>query len=74
MSKISHSELLTKREENYQKAIELEKIEKEKYQRKIEEMEKKLSGLAPNASSSIQVNLIILNKKFSRSFLKIILC
>jgi hypothetical protein len=33
-------------------------MEKEKYQRKIEEMEKKLSGLTPNASSSIQVNYL----------------
>ena len=56
ISKISHTELLKKREETYQKEIEREKMEKEKYQRKIEEMEKKLSDLTPNASSPFQVN------------------
>ncbi len=39
------------REENYQKAIEHEKMEKEKLQREIEEMKNKLSELTP-----IQVN------------------
>jgi hypothetical protein len=34
------------REENYKREIEREKMEKEKYQRKIEEMEKQLSQLS----------------------------
>ncbi len=53
------------REENYQKnierermekEIERERMEKEKYQRKIEEIEKKLSQLSTQNSSSLQVN------------------
>jgi hypothetical protein len=34
--------MLNEKEENYQKEIERQKMENEKYQRKIEEMEKKL--------------------------------
>ena len=37
--------MLNEKEENYQKEIERQKLENEKYQRKIEEMEKKLSQL-----------------------------
>ena len=46
LSSISHSEILKKREENYNQEIEREKMEKEKHQRET----------VP--SSTLQVNLI----------------
>ena len=51
LTKVSHLDLLKEREENYKKAIERERIDKEKLQRENEEMKNKLSELTP-----IQVN------------------
>ena len=51
-------------EENHRKEIERERMEKEKYQKKLEEMETKLSKLTtPSFSSTLQVKLN--NLKFS---------
>ena len=53
--------------------IEHERIEKEKYQKKLEEMEAKLSKLTtPPFSSTLQVNLN--NLKFSSIAFQINLC
>ena len=51
-----------KREENYQKDIERERMEQEKLQRENEEMKNKLSQLSTLHSSSLQV--IYINLKY----------
>ena len=55
LPKVAHTEIVKKREENYQKDIEREKMDKEN-QRKIEEMESKLSQLSTAFASALQVN------------------
>ncbi len=46
-----------RRQENYLKQIERERMEKEKLQRENDEMKRQLSKLATAASSNLQVNL-----------------
>ena len=55
LPKVAHTEIVKKREENYQKDIEREKMDKEN-QRKIEEMESKLSQLSTAFASALQLN------------------
>jgi hypothetical protein len=50
---------LKQAEEEYKKQIDIEKMEKDKYQREIEEMKLKLAGLSTEHSSP-QVKVIIL--------------
>ncbi len=47
-------------EENHRKEIERERMEKEKYQKKLEEMETKLSNLT-TASFSSTLKVILFN-------------
>ena len=51
----SQSELLKQQEESHRREIEREKMEKEKYQQKIKEMEKQLSQLS-TTFSTLEVN------------------
>jgi hypothetical protein len=51
-------ERMEKEIENYKQESERERMEKEKYQKKIEEIENKLSQLSAQNSSSLQVNYI----------------
>ena len=55
LPKVAHTEIVKKREENYQKDMERERMEREN-QRKFEEMESKLSQLSTALTSALQVN------------------
>ena len=55
LPKVAHTEIVKKREENHQKDMERERMEKENRQ-KIEEMESKLSQLSTALTSALQVN------------------
>ena len=55
LPKVAHTEIVKKREENHQKDMERERMDKENRQ-KIEEMESKLSQLSTALTSALQVN------------------
>ena len=65
LPKVAHTEIVKKREENYQKDIEREKMDKEN-QRKIEEMESKLSQLSTALTSALQVRKINWRRKIMK--------